>query len=142
MYADIFRRFSKAVRRKRPLKLENQYLVYHSRQCSKTPVGFGQGFRSKEQCGNTGTSHILSRPACNRLLLVPSTEISIGGVALCDATSIIRNATEELKRLSQNGRNIPNTFLFAGSSVVAQNDCFEGNVASLIVLFFFCISQN
>jgi hypothetical protein len=74
--------------------------------------------------------------------LFPPLKSALEGWHFCDATSIIRNATEELKRLSQNGRNIPNTFLFAGSSVVAQNDCFEGNVASLIVLFFYCISQN
>jgi hypothetical protein len=35
--------------------------------------------------------------------LVPSTEFSIEGMALLDATAVIKNATEELKRLSQNG---------------------------------------
>jgi hypothetical protein len=37
-----------------------------SRQCSSTPVGFGQGFLSKEQRDNTGTSSpILSIPVSN-----------------------------------------------------------------------------
>jgi hypothetical protein len=36
--------------------VENRQLISPSRQCSSTPVGFGQGFRSKEQCDNTGAS--------------------------------------------------------------------------------------
>jgi len=37
--------------------MENQQLVSSSRQCSITPVGFGQGFLSKEQYDKTGPSH-------------------------------------------------------------------------------------
>jgi hypothetical protein len=37
------------------------------------------------------------------IFIVPSTEISIGGTALCGATGITKNATEELKTLSQSG---------------------------------------
>jgi hypothetical protein len=37
--------------------MENQQVSSSSRQCSITPVGFGQGFLSKEQCDNTGPSH-------------------------------------------------------------------------------------
>jgi len=59
MYIDILRRFRDAVRRKRPKKTENQQLVSPSRQCSRTPVGFGQGFLSKEPCNNTGASPVL-----------------------------------------------------------------------------------
>jgi len=36
--------------------MEIQQLVSPSRQCSSTPVGFGQGFCSKERCTNTGAS--------------------------------------------------------------------------------------
>jgi len=43
----------------RPKNGEEQ-LVSPSRQCSSTPVGFGQGFLSKEQCENTGASPVLS----------------------------------------------------------------------------------
>jgi hypothetical protein len=32
----------------------NQLLASPSRQCSSTPVGFGQGFLGKEQRDNTG----------------------------------------------------------------------------------------
>jgi hypothetical protein len=45
---------------------------------------------------------ILSWPGFNWFLCAPSTEISIDGTALLWCTDIIKNATEELKRLSQN----------------------------------------
>jgi len=38
-----------------PPKYEEQ-TVSPSQQCSSTPVGFGQGFLSKEQCDNTRES--------------------------------------------------------------------------------------
>jgi hypothetical protein len=43
-------------------RMENQQLVYPSRQCSSTPAGFGQRFLSKEQRDNTGASFILYWP--------------------------------------------------------------------------------
>jgi len=63
-------------------KVENQHLVSPSRQCSSTPVGFGQRFLNKEQCDNTGATSILSWPGSSRFLLAPLTEISIKGTAL------------------------------------------------------------
>jgi len=60
IYIDIFRRLRDAVRKKRPRKMVNRQLISLSRQCSSTPVGFGQRFLSKEPYENTGASHILS----------------------------------------------------------------------------------
>jgi hypothetical protein len=40
--------------------MDNQQLISPSRQCSRTPVGFGKGFVSKEQYGDTGKFPILS----------------------------------------------------------------------------------
>jgi len=60
MYIDFLRRLRDAIRRKRPEKMENQQLEPPSRQCSSTPVGFGQGFLSKEQYDNTAAFPILS----------------------------------------------------------------------------------
>jgi len=37
---DILRHLGEEVRRKRPQKMENQHLVYPSRQCSSTPADF------------------------------------------------------------------------------------------------------
>jgi hypothetical protein len=36
-----------------PKKMDNQQLVFSSRQCSSASVGFGQKLLSKEQCDNT-----------------------------------------------------------------------------------------
>jgi len=47
----------------------------------------------------------------------------------CDATDIIKNATEELKRLSQNGFQECFQHLYSRwqKCVVAEEDCFEGS---------------
>jgi hypothetical protein len=55
VYIYILRRFMDTFRRKRPEKMENQQLVSPSRQCSSTPVGFGYGVLSKEQCDHWST---------------------------------------------------------------------------------------
>jgi len=86
-----------------PRKMENEQLISPSRQCSSTPVGFGKVLLSKDQCDNTAASPILAWPGSSWFLPVPSIKISIMGRRFCDATGIIKNATEELKRLSQNG---------------------------------------
>ena len=61
------------------------------------------------------------------------------GRRFCDATDVIKNATEELKKLSQ---NCFQECLYGGwqKCIVAQWDYFERNVASMIVLF--CTSQK
>ena len=94
-YIDILRCLKDAVRRKSPPTKENQQLVSQSRQCSSTPVSLGHGFLSKEQ------STLLSW--FQLILPVPSTDIRIEGTAFCVATDFIKNGTEKLKRLSQNG---------------------------------------
>jgi len=84
--------------------MENQQLVSPSRQCSSTPIGFGQGFfLTKKNVTkldyppyspdlDPATFHLFSR-----------LKSAFKGRRLCDATDIINNATEELKRLSQEG---------------------------------------
>ena len=57
-------------------KRENQQLVSLSRQRFSTPVGFGQGFLSKEQCDNVEAFSILSCSGCSWFLPLLSTEIS------------------------------------------------------------------
>jgi len=61
--------------------MENEVLVSPSLQCSSTPVGFGQGFRSKEQCDITEASPTLYWPGCSWLLPGTSTEINFNGMA-------------------------------------------------------------
>ena len=59
-----------------------------------------------------------------------------------DATDIIKNATEELKRLSQNGLQgcFQHFYNCWQKLIVAKGDYFEGNVTVMTVLF--CISQK
>jgi len=62
--------------------MENEVLVSPSLQCSSTPVGFDQGFLSKDQCDVTGSTLALYWPGCSWFLPVTSTEISIDGIVL------------------------------------------------------------
>ena len=54
----------------------------------------------------------------------------------CVATDIIKNTTEELKRLSQSGFHECFQRLYSSwqKCLVAQGDYFEGNVAQMIAL--------
>jgi hypothetical protein len=97
MYIDTVRRLRDSVRRKRPEKWTPE-MVSPSRQCSSTPVGFGQAIISKEQCDNIAASPDLA-PA--DFYIFTSTEFSTEGTAFCDATDTIKNSTKELKRFSQ-----------------------------------------
>ena len=64
---------------------------------------FGQGFPSREQRDNTRASPTLSGSGCSRVSSVPRMKSRLKGQSFCDATDIIKNATEELKRLPQTG---------------------------------------
>ena len=57
--------------------------------------------------------------------LFPRLKLTLTGQRFCDTTDIIKNATEELKRLSQS------SFLYIRwkKCTVAQGDYFEGNIA-------------
>jgi hypothetical protein len=64
------------------------------------------------------------------LHLFPCLNSALKGQRLCEATGIIRNATEELKRLPQNGFQECYRRLYSRSQkcAAAQGDYFEGNV--------------
>jgi hypothetical protein len=79
--------------------VENLQSVSPSRQCSSTPVGFGQGFLSKEKYDNIAAFPELA-PA--DIYLFPLLKSVLKGRRFCDASDIIKNASEELKSLSQN----------------------------------------
>jgi hypothetical protein len=123
----ILHRLREAVRRKRPEKIENQQLVSHSWQCSKTPVGFGQRFLSNERCDNFGTPPPRSPPylpglAPDDFYLLPQLKSELKVDRFCDAVHIIKNATEELKCFHRMAsRNVPSTFTGACRSVYLCN---------------------
>jgi len=83
--------------------MENQQFVSPTLQCSSTPVGYGQGFLSKSSVTTLENPPYSPHLAAADSYLLPSLKSALKGRRFCDATEIIKNATEELKRLSQNG---------------------------------------
>jgi hypothetical protein len=140
MYTDIVRRLKGSDQKESPRKMENQQSITISRQCSSTPVGFDQGFIGEEQCDNIWSM---------RHNLVPSDLCPFARLKsefkerlFFNAIDIIRNATEELKRLSQNGFQECFQHLYSHwqKCTFAQRDYFEGNVHIIIVMF--CTSKK
>jgi len=54
-----------SVQKETPREMENQQLGSPSRQCSCTPVRFGQRLLSQKQCDNTRASSILTWSVSN-----------------------------------------------------------------------------
>jgi hypothetical protein len=99
MYIDILRRLRDAVRRKRPEKWRtNSWFLLHENALAHRSV-LVTDFLAKSNV--TTLEHLLT--GSSRCLPVPWTEFSVERMALLNATAIIKNATEELKRLLQNG---------------------------------------
>jgi hypothetical protein len=86
-----------AVRRKFPEKWgTNSCFLLH--ECPSTPDGFSQKFLSKEHCENTGTSPYSHDVAAVDFYLFPRLILAFKGRCFCDATDVIKNAMEELKK--------------------------------------------
>jgi hypothetical protein len=92
---------------------------------------FVQGLLCKEQCDNTEASPILSSSGSSWFLPVTSTDISPEGTIVCDITDTKKNATEELKRVSQNGFQecFQHIYSLWQRCTVAYGDCYEGTEA-------------
>jgi len=97
-------------------KIEYQQLVYPLRQCSITPVGFGQEFLSNGQCNNTGTSPILYWPPFSWFFTCSDDWNDHWG----DGTSVILLSLLGMRRKRWKGyhkmasRGISNTFTVIG----------------------------
>jgi hypothetical protein len=87
--------------------MEIQQLVAHSRQCSSTPAAFVKNLLPKDNVTTTQNPKFSSDKAAPDFYLLPRLKSALKGGSFCDATDIIKNATEELKRLSQNGFQEP-----------------------------------
>jgi len=83
-------------------KMENQQLVSPSLQCSSTPVNFGQIFIKKNNVTTLEHPPRLPDLAPADVYLLPRLKSALKGRRFCDGTHI-KNAEEELKRLSKNG---------------------------------------
>jgi len=81
--------------------MKNKQLVSPWRKCSSTPGGFRQGFLSKDQFDNTGASPILSWLVSADFYMFFPMKSAFKWQRFCNAIDI-KNATEELKRFSQN----------------------------------------
>ena len=103
-----------------PRKIENQQLVSLSRQCFSTPVGFGQGFLSKEQCDNAEASSILSWPGSSWFFLFPRLKSAVKGRK--DGAFVMLLKSLRMRRKSWKGFrniaswNVSNTSTVAGRS--------------------------
>jgi hypothetical protein len=98
--------------------MENQKLVSSSRQCSCTPVGFGQIFFLAMK-NLTLLEHNPHSPdlAAADFYLFPRLKSALKGQRYCDA-NIIKNATEKQERLSKRvSRSVFDTFTVPGKSV-------------------------
>ena len=62
---------------------------------------------------------------------------ALKGRRYCDATDLIKNATAELKRLSQ---NVPNTFIVAVRSVLLHKGTILKDM-KVKCLYFLCFSE-
>ena len=63
--------------------------------------------------------------------LLPRLKSALKTRGFCEASDIIKNATEELKRLTQNGfqEYFQQVYSRWQKPIFAQGDCFEGSVA-------------
>jgi hypothetical protein len=107
--------------------IDNRELVSPSRQCSNTGVGFRHGILSKEQSNNTGELlHTPDRTPADFYLL-PRQESALKELRFCDATDIIKNATDELKRLSPNcfQEYFQHLYSRLQKCIDEQSGCFE-----------------
>jgi hypothetical protein len=93
--------------------MENKQLVFPSRQRSSAPVGLVKDFLAKN---NVSISHTLLPLTTVDFYLFLRLKSTLKRRRFCDANDIIKNATEELKRLPQNGY-VSKTFTVVGRSV-------------------------
>ena len=124
-YIDVIPTLRDVIRRKGPEKMEYSQLISPSRQCSSRQVGFGKDFLAKNEMTTLEYPPQSPHLAPADFYMLPRLKSALKVWDYCDATNIIKNATYELKRLSQN--------VFQECScqkcMVAQGDYFEGSVA-------------
>ena len=129
MYINVFRRLRDAVRRKRPEKWRTNRWVFLQDNAPAHQSALVKNFLTKNNV-TTLEHHPYSLDlAAADLYLLPRLKSALKGRCLCDR--IAEKAFTEW---------LPRTFLTITVRTFAQGDYFEGNVASIIVLF--CISEK
>jgi len=131
LYIDILRRLTDAVRRKRPEKCTtNSWFLLHYNAPAHRSV-FVKDFLVKNNV--TTLDHPPYSPdlAPADLYPFPRLKSALKGRRYCDVTDIIKNATEELKSLSQNCFHGCFEHLYScwQKCIAAKGDLFERNEA-------------
>jgi hypothetical protein len=123
MYIDNLRRLRDAVRRKRLEKWRTNswFLLHYNAPAHRSFLV--NDFLAKNNVATL--EHPLYSPVCS--LFLPA----LMGRRFCDATDVIKNATEELKRLSRKyfQKCFQQLYSRQQKCVAAQGDYFEGNIA-------------
>jgi len=73
-----------------------------SRQCSSTPVSFGQGFLGNEYMTTLDHPPYAPDLAPADFCLFPPVKLALKRQCFCDTEDIMTTATEKLRRLSKN----------------------------------------
>jgi hypothetical protein len=103
IHIDILRRLSDAVRRKRHAKWRTgSWFLLHENAPAHRSV-LVKDFLAKNDLTTMQHPTHTSDLAPADLYLFPQLKSALKEQRLCDTTDIIKNATEELKRLSKNG---------------------------------------
>jgi transposase len=108
--------------RKVPEKLRtNSRFLLHDNAPAHWTVSV-KDFLSKKNVTTLEHSPYSPDLAAAHLYLFPRPRLALMRRRFCDSTDIIKNATEELKRLSQNfSSNVSNTFTAAGPNAYLHN---------------------
>ena len=86
-----------------PRKMKNKNVVCLSRECSSTPVGYGQEFLSKEKCDNTVSPPYSPDLHPVDFCLYFRIKSALKWPLFCEAADIIKNEKNDLKSFSQRG---------------------------------------
>ena len=142
MYIDILRRIRDADRRKRPEKWRNNSWFFLHDNAPAHRSLLVKDFLAKNNV--TTLEHPPYSPDLTLidLYLFRRLKSALKGRRFCDAFDISKNATDELKRFSQNGFQECFQQLYSRweMCVAANGKYFEGNAAAMIMMSF--ISQK
>jgi transposase len=105
--------------------MENKQLVSPSRQCSPYRLALVKGFLANNNVRKRERPPYSPNLAPAEFHLFPQLKSALKGRRFCDATDIIKNGTEGLRKLSQNGFQE----CFQHFTVAGKRGLFKGNVA-------------
>jgi len=142
VYIVILRRIRDATRRKRSEKWRTNRLFLLHDNAPAHRSGYIKDFLEKNNVKTLeDLPHSPALPTAH-FYMFHRKKSALKGRDFCDVTDIIKNATEELKRLSKYDFQECSPYFHSRlqKCIFAQRTYFEGNVVSIVVLC--CISVN